>query len=501
MSERRRSKRRKKKSSKKKMMIGVALLAVSLIVVAVAAFSLLRPQTDSFAQQDESVTAEYDDQSLEQFLDNASNEQLVNELRNLKDSSEMKLPIRFSQIEKRALIADSILAGQADAETKLLANRNKLDAMMLALTITLDQGADTGHLPAELGLYLESLKNQEDVELRRKAELARIMLDTEKLMDADFPVGESSYQSLLQKVKKLPAEDPNNFYAAQRLVLLGKLLEKRRETSKAGQAILAAIDSGYSASANTDVQTLLASLGQTALASTSNSFPQILNVKFSQQQASVDALLESMTGAIESQDLSAEKVPMLFERLHDLLTIGRTSEVREIKGLLESGSDSEIVKLATKRLSVLNAKLDMFDQAFDINGATEFSGQPAAFQMDAPKHRIIYAVKERNYGESVLKFDELLHSMRTEIAAENVEIAVIYLDGHKKSKAFEDLEKFAEKSAAFRIWYADGSTQAGNSLIKRIVPMRKVPHILVLSGENSHVQYIDPAIADIVRLF
>ena len=498
-SNKRKRRRRKSKSLNKTIWVVVGIFAVLLI----GAIALNMRDRDELVESNSvsSLTSDTNEETFEQFLENASIELLIKELDALADDSSLEFPVRFGRIDKKITIANTILALDGEPDQRMIAQRAKLDSLLLRFSICMENGIDPEHLPAEIGLYLDSVADAQDDELENKIRLARIMLDVNQLLISEAVITDNESQSLRSKVETLVAAVPNNFENANRLILLANALASRKASSQAGQSMLDSLSKSYAKSSNAEIRELFTDVEQASLKTGGNRLPEIVNLSPSSRGSAIDNLMTALNSIVDAPALDAEAIPMVFERLHDLLTYGENQKVKNVRTKLEAKNTPELNSIMQSRLKVLDRKLQMLVTPFDITGASEFDSGAAAFKIAAPKYRIIYVVNEKQYGGAVLKFDELLHALRSSIDAQQVEIAVIYLEGHKKTKAFNDLKKFATSTTQFRIWYADGSTTSGKGLIQRILPIKKIPHILVLDGNTNHVKLIDPAISDIVRLF
>ena len=497
-------KRRRRSKSKQNTNFRIGLWLIGgLFVVALAAIvaiSMLSPSAEEISNFDSGTewTGETDEESFEQFLTNASNDRLAREFSNLQDDEEAELPVRFGVLEKRLAVAESLLGSSPDGEQEKLALREKLDAMMTRLLIGLEQKGNTGHFPADLGLFLDTISGSPDEQLELNSYLGRILIDVDRLLRSNSDE-EGRLNSLNEKFKGLIEKDSNDSFVAEQLFRYLRLVYDHSKLA-AGQLLQSTLEEGYSSSTDELIKRLLVATKRSNLIQI-NEFENIADAGFSGRDAAIQRLVGQIEKTFSGEDVQREKIPMAFERVHDLLMFGRAKEARDALAQINKVSAPDVATIVANRTQVLEAKIASFETAFDIGGAKDFKTSNAFFQNENAEYKVLFMVTEKTYGDGVLKFDELLHTLRDPIVNDRVEIAIIYLDGHNKSKAYKDLKKFGLKSDKWRVWYVDTTEPDGRQLAESVLPIRKIPHIIVLAGDTLHVEKIGPPILDVGRLF
>ena len=460
---------------------------VFLIQYGSGVFSKVRQESKS----DAATTFNLDQGGFDAFLERGTVGQLVEVLQQLEAERSDDLVVWLDQLNRQIRIADQILKLQPDDTYRKLAIASKFNSLMDRKLIVWSQQSRTGSHSEELKRFADRFQESEELELRSLAATAAILDDVTQFLDSHDPDSRQELlNSIIQRVRTLTEEYPDDVEVAKRLLEILLLVNRNCDYAEFHPLLTAYLDS-YSPP-ESDVIEALVRQARGLQQTEQIEFEDILAVDADRLDASIELLQKQIDESLASVAPSESLIMAIIARINDLIAVDRMNQALEIfakakRKTAEAGSDSLI-----SRMNVIDNQLQSVGSRIELKHLLDQNGQPAVFSPDAPRYKVLLFVSDQSLVDSTQKFKQLLAANKQRIEESSLAIVLVYVHDSSNRAELASMQEAAELSKHVTYWFLNQQPEGQRQLLQDY-GLDPLPGWMLL--EDEQIRAVNPSAA------
>lgn len=478
---------------KKRAAMVLAVLAVTAVLYLVIQAGDWKNLKESLAfwkakPQIEAVEAEKDAEqkrsSFEEFLDRASQQQLILRSTELVDDPIQNLIVRIDRQQKKIQIADKLIE-TGDARGMKFAILSKLTALRKRELFNFDNSLTSDESVAQLVEFAEQHLDSTEPDIEKESHLGHLAgLTVSELLRVDEPDFSIS-SNLLDSFTKLCKQHVNDSEISMELFGYLDRIYGYAPVSEHKQFTESFRDT-YNESENENLKLLSSRIAQ-KLDESEFELVDIFNSIDSLQLEAAEKLRGQISDALDNETISEQGYVRLYGGIQDIARVRQYEVAYKLTEKLQAKIENEP---ALKTLAESNAKLQdqlqLSGQEFDFTGVVTMAGEPFSIRYPDAGLKAVLFMTHQTFSQADKVMFDVLKLVTRQIQAENFCMTAVYLDPGNISSANDSMRKVAQAISVVDFCRVDIHSEDGKKLVNRISLLRS-PMMFLLDRDNKIV--------------